>query len=56
MLLKNREKEKKAFLNKPFFPVQKMKVSKNDEKFLNKIIEIINHDLANPELNDETSC
>ncbi len=51
MLLKNREKEKKAFLNKPFFPVQKMKVSKNDEKFLNKIIEIINHDLANPELN-----
>lgn len=51
MLLKNREKEKKAFLNKPFFPVQKMKVSKNDEKFLNKIMEIINQDMADPELN-----
>lgn len=51
MLLKNREKEKKAFLNKPFFPVQKMKVSKSDEKFLDRIIEIISHDLANPELN-----
>lgn len=51
MLLKNREKEKKAFLNKPFFPVQKMKVSKNDEKFLNRIIEIIQNDLTNPELN-----
>ncbi|WP_455587762.1 two-component regulator propeller domain-containing protein [Bacteroides sp.] len=51
MLLKNREKEKKAFLNKPFFPVQKIKVSKSDEKFLNKIMEIINQDMANPELN-----
>lgn len=51
MLLKNREKEKKAFLNRPFFPVQKMKVSKSDEKFLNKITEIINQDMTNPELN-----
>lgn len=51
MLLKNREKEKKAFLNKPFFPVQKIKVSKSDEKFLNRIMEIINQDMANPELN-----
>lgn len=51
MMLKNREKEKKAFLNKPFFPVQKMKVSKSDEKFLNKITEIINQDMTNPELN-----
>lgn len=51
MLLKNREKEKKSFLNKPFFPVQKLKVSKSDEKFLNHIIGIIQNDLTNPELN-----
>jgi len=51
MLLKNRDKEKKAFLNKPFFPVQKMKVSKSDEKFLEKVIGYIEKDLTNPELN-----
>lgn len=51
MLLKNREKEKKAFLNKPFFPIQKMKVNKNDEKFLEKVIGIIESNITNPDLN-----
>lgn len=51
MLLKNREKEKKSFLNKPFFPIQKMKVSKNDEKLLSKIIELIENNLTEPGFN-----
>lgn len=44
-LLDNRRYERKAFLNKPFFSVDNMKLNKAEEEFMNKVIEIINHNI-----------
>ena len=37
-LLDNRQHERKAFLKKPFFTIDSMKLNKADEEFMNKIV------------------
>lgn len=44
-LLDNRRHERKAFLNKPFFSVDNMKLNKAEEEFMNKVIDIINRNI-----------
>ena len=53
-LLDNRRHERKAFLNKPFFTVDNMKMNKADEEFMNKVIEIINKNIENENFNVES--
>lgn len=45
-LLENRRQERKAFLNKPFFSVDNMKLNPADEEFMNKVIKVINDNIA----------
>ena len=44
-LLDNRRHERKAFLNKPFFSVDNMKLNKAEEEFMGKVIDIINRNI-----------
>lgn len=53
-LLDNRRHERKAFLNKPFFSVDKMKMNKADEEFMNKAIALINENISNENFNVES--
>lgn len=53
-LLDNRRHERKAFLNKPFFSVDNMKVNKADEEFMNKVVETINKNIENENFNVES--
>ena len=52
-LLNNRQKEREAFSKRPFFPVNNMQMSKEDEEFTNKVIEYINQNITNPEFGVE---
>ena len=52
-LLNNRQKEREAFSKRPFFPVQNMQMSKEDEEFMNKVIEVINANLKDETFNVE---
>ncbi|MBD5224439.1 MAG: response regulator [Bacteroidales bacterium] len=45
-LLDNRQHERKAFLKKPFFTVDNMKLNKADEEFMNKVISIITENIS----------
>lgn len=45
-LLDNRRQERKAFLNKPFFSVDNMKLNPADEEFMNKVIKVINDNIS----------
>lgn len=45
-LLDNREHERKAFLKKPFFTVDNMKLNKADEEFMNRVIAIITENIS----------
>lgn len=53
-LLDNRRHERKAFLNKPFFTVDNMKMNKGDEEFMNKVVSLINDNIANENFNVES--
>ncbi len=53
-LLDNRRHERMAFLNKPFFTVDKMKMNKADEEFMNKAIELIKENISNENFNVES--
>lgn len=53
-LLDNRRNERKAYLKKPFFTVDNMKVSKSDEEFMNKVVESINKNIADDTFTVET--
>ena len=52
-LLNNREREREAFSKHPFFPVKNMQMSKEDEEFMNKVIEVINENIADETFNVE---
>lgn len=52
-LLNNRQKEREAFSKRPFFPVQNMQMSKEDEEFMNKVIEVIYANLKDETFNVE---
>ncbi|MBO5769610.1 MAG: response regulator, partial [Bacteroidales bacterium] len=52
-LLSNREKEREAFSKRPFFPVKNMQMSKEDEEFMNKVIQTINDNIADESFNVE---
>lgn len=53
-LLDNRRHERKAFLNKPFFTVDNMKMNKADEEFMNKVVSLINENISNEGFNVES--
>ena len=52
-LLNNRQKEREAFSKRPFFPVQNMQMRKEDEVFMNKVIEVINANMEDETFNVE---
>ena len=52
-LLDNRAKEREAFSKRPFFPIDNMKMSREDEKMMQKIISIINDNLRDEQFNVE---
>lgn len=52
-LLENRAKEREAFSKRPFFPIDNMKMSREDEKMMQKIISIINDNLRDEQFNVE---
>lgn len=45
-LLDNRIHERKAFMKQPFFSVDKMKLNKADEEFMNKVVAIITENIS----------
>ncbi|MDE6079258.1 MAG: response regulator [Duncaniella sp.] len=53
-LLDNRRHERKAFLNKPFFSVDNMKMNKADEEFMTKVTELIKENISNENFNVES--
>ena len=53
-LLDNRRHERKAFLNKPFFTVDNMKMNKGDEEFMGKVVALINENIGNENFNVES--
>lgn len=52
-LLNNRQKEREAFSKRPFFPVQNMQMSKEDEEFMARVIQVINDNIADEGFNVE---
>ena len=52
-LLSNRRKEREAFSKRPFFPVNNMQLSKEDEDFMNQVIEAINKNIVDDGFNVE---
>lgn len=47
-LFDNRKREKEAFMRKPFLPVSSMGMSKADEELMNKLIDIIEDNITDP--------
>ncbi len=45
-LLDNRRHERKAFLNKPFFTVDNMKLNPGDEEFMNQVVDLIKKNIS----------
>lgn len=45
-LLNNRKRERDAFMQKPFLPVQQTGLSKADEEFLEKLVEVITENIT----------
>ena len=52
-LLSNREKERRAFAERPFFPVYNMKMTPGDKEFMNKVTEEIQANIADENFNVE---
>ena len=53
-LINNKKRDIELFLKKPFLPIQQGGMNKADENFLNKIIEIINENIADSNFNVES--
>ena len=47
-LLNNRKREREAFMQKPFLPVQQTGMTKADEEFLEKVVEVITDNITDP--------
>ncbi|MDP4239884.1 MAG: two-component regulator propeller domain-containing protein [Bacteroidota bacterium] len=52
-LLNNRMREREAFMQKPFLPIQQIGMCKADEVFMEKMIEIINENITDGNFNVE---
>ncbi|MBQ9285616.1 MAG: response regulator [Bacteroidaceae bacterium] len=52
-LLSNRQKEREAFAKRPFFPMNGMQMSHEDEEFMNRALEVINKHLSDDSFNVE---
>lgn len=52
-LLRNREKEREAFIQKPFMPIHALEMSKADKQLLNRMLEIVEAYLADADFNVE---
>jgi DNA-binding response OmpR family regulator len=52
-LLQNREKFREAFLKCPFIGMNNVELNKSDEEFLQKLDEVIQNNIANPDFNVE---
>lgn len=52
-LLTNREKEREAFSKRPFFPIDNIQMSKEDEEIMQKVVNIINENISDEEFNVE---
>ncbi len=52
-LLGNRQNEREAFSKRPFFPVKNMQMSKEDEAFMKKVLDVINANLDDEAFNVE---
>lgn len=52
-LLSNRQREKEAFIRKPFLPLQNIGMNKADEQFIQKIIDIIHENITDSDFNVE---
>jgi len=52
-LLENREKEREAFSKRPFFPIDNIQMSKEDEEIMQKVVNIINDNISDEEFNVE---
>lgn len=50
-LLNNRNREREAFRKKPFIPHRQMGMTKEDEKFMDKLVGIITQNIADDDLN-----
>lgn len=53
-LLENRRHERRSLVKKPFFTVDNMKMSKADEEFMNKVVQIIQDNISDENFNVET--
>lgn len=52
-LLNNRMREREAFMQKPFLPIQHIGMNKADEEFIEKIVEIITENITDINFNVE---
>lgn len=52
-LLDNRRNERQAFMNKPFFSVDNMKMTKADEEFMENVVQIITDNISDENFNVE---
>ncbi len=52
-LLNNRMREREAFMQKPFLPIQQIGMCKADEEFMEKMIDIINENITDGDFNVE---
>lgn len=52
-LLDNREKERESFSKRPFFPIDNMQMSREDEEMMQRIIDVINDNLRDEDFNVE---
>ncbi|MBP7152231.1 MAG: helix-turn-helix domain-containing protein, partial [Paludibacteraceae bacterium] len=52
-LLQNREKFREAFLKNPFKGINHVEMNKSDEEFLQKLDDIIQENISNPDFNIE---
>ncbi|MDR2087721.1 MAG: response regulator [Dysgonamonadaceae bacterium] len=52
-LFHNRRREKEAFLRKPFLPIQNIGMNKADEQLIQKIIDVIQENITDPEFSVE---
>ncbi len=52
-LLSNRQKEREAFAKRPFFPMNGMQMSREDEEFMERALAVINQHLSDESFNVE---
>lgn len=52
-LLRNRKKEREAFIQKPFLPIHSMEMSKADKQIMNRMLEIVEENLPDADFNVE---